>query len=230
LFMVKKIHDQQKQMRRKPGMIPAPKPAICPGSKIMGETGNTKTLRGLTADIPLLRAKITIAADSCSLIFLNRLNILEAYAAMHEIVLTQAIYDEITLAPDNTNITDNRTLYKKLLDERVLSVSPVTPSPTNPHGTLSAADRSLIHAYETLTPDGILTDDKSVCRYCRKNAIPYINTPMALFVLLYNGTVSRDQYITKLHALYDMGRYGQFVCDFMQELYSKYCKYTNSGQ
>ena len=180
--------------------------------------------------IPLLRAELTIAADSCSLIFLNRLNLLEAYAGIHEIVLTQAIYDEITLVPDNTNITDNRALYKKLLDERVLSVSPVTTSPTNPHGALSTADRSLIHAYEALTPDGILTDDKSVCLYCRKNAIPYINTPMALFVLLYNGTVSRDQYITKLHALYDMGRYGQFVCDFMQELYSKYCKYTNSGQ
>ena len=180
--------------------------------------------------IPLLRAELTIAADSCSLIFLNRLNILEAYAGIHEIVLTQAIYDEITLAPDTTNITDNRALYKKLLDERVLSVSPVTQSPTNPHGALSAADRSLIHAYETLTPDGILTDDKSVCLYCRKNAIPYINTPMALFVLLYNGTISRDQYMTKLHELYDMGRYGQFVCDYMQELYSKYCRYKNSGQ
>ncbi len=180
--------------------------------------------------IPLLRAELTIAADSCSLIFLNRLNILEAYAGIHEIVLTQAIYDEITLAPDTTNITDNRALYKKLLDERVLSVSPVTQSPTNPHGALSAADRSLIHAYETLTPDGILTDDKSVCLYCRKNAIPYINTPMALFVLLYNDTISREKYMTKLHALYDMGRYGQFVCDYMQELYSKYCKYKDSEQ
>jgi hypothetical protein len=182
--------------------------------------------------IPLLRAELTIAADSCSLIFLNRLNILEAYAGIHEIVLTQAIYNEITLAADTTNITDNRALYKKLLDERVLSVSAVTPSPTNPHGSgaLSAADRSLIHAYETLTPDGILTDDKSVCLYCRKNAIPYINTPMALFVLLYNGTISRDQYMTKLHVLYDMGRYGQFVCDYMQELYSKYCKYKNLEQ
>jgi hypothetical protein len=180
--------------------------------------------------IPLLRAELTIAADSCSLIFLNRLNILEAYAGIHEIVLTQAIYDEITLAPDNTNITDNRALYKKLLNERVLSVSAVTTSPTNPHGALSAADRSLIHSYKTLKPDGILTDDKGLCRYCREHAIPYINTPMALFVLLYNGTLSRDQYMTKLHALYDMGRYGQFVRDYMQELYSSYCACTNLTQ
>jgi hypothetical protein len=95
---------------------------------------------------------------------------------------------------------------------------------------MSVADRSLIQAYDKLKPDGILTDDKSLCLYCRKHTIPYINTPMAVFVLLYNGNLSHDQYTTALRALYDMGRYGQFVRDYMKKLYTSYCACTDYMQ
>jgi len=61
----------------------------------------------------------------------------------------------------------------------------------------------------------------NIIRYCRRNAIPYINTPMALFVLLYNEKISRDQYAATLLKLYDIGRYGQFVRTYMQELYKR---------
>jgi len=180
--------------------------------------------------IPLLRAELTIAADSCSLIFLNRLNILEAYAGIHEIVLTQAIYDEITRIPDNTKTTDDRALYQKLFDARVLSVHAIAAPPVHQCSALSPADLSLLHAYETLKPNGILTDDKNLCRYCREHTIPYINTPMAIFVLLYNGHLSHNQYSDTLLALYEIGRYGQFVRDYMQKIYTRYCAYTNHTQ
>ena len=141
----------------------------------------------LITSIPLLQTGLKIAADSCSLIFLNRLHLLEAYAGVHTLVLTQALYDEIMRVPDNKIITDDRALYKKLFSERVLPVPAAKISPAQQRSSVSAADRSLIQAYDILKPDGILTDDKGLCLYCRKHAIPYINTPMALFVLLYNG-------------------------------------------
>jgi hypothetical protein len=180
--------------------------------------------------IPLLRGDIRIAADSCSLIFLNRLHLLEAYANVHTIVLTQALYDEITRVPGNKKIADDQTLYKKLFEGHALTVDAAEASTIHPPNAMSVADRSLIQAYDTLKPDGILTDDKSLCLYCRKHAIPYINTPMAVFVLLYNGNLSHDQYTAALRALYDMGRYGQFVRDYMKKLYTSYCACTNYMQ
>lgn len=184
----------------------------------------------LTQSIPLLRAGLKIAADSCSLIFLNKLHILEIYAGVHTIVLTPEIYDEITCVSDTAKDTDNRALYKKLFSGRVRPVSASEAPVIQPQASMSAADLSLIKAYEVLKPDGILTDDKCVCNYCRKNAIPYINTPMAAFVLLYNRHLSHDQYTAALHALYTMGRYGQFVRNFMEELYAGYCTCTHYMQ
>ena len=184
----------------------------------------------LTKDIPLLRPGLTIAADSCSLIFLNRLHLLETYAGVHTIVLTQAICDEIMRVPGNTIITDDRALYTKLLSGRVLSVPAVKISPAQQRASVSAADCSLIQAYEIHKPDGILTDDRGLCLYCRKHAIPYINSPMALFVLLYNGHLMHAEYATALQTLYDMGRYGQFVHDYMENLYFSYCAHTNYMQ
>lgn len=181
-------------------------------------------------DIPLLRAGLSIAADSCSLIFLNRLHLLETYAGLHTIMLTQALFDEIMRIPDNIDSTEDRTVYKKMFDEHRVSVHAVAPHPAHQCTALSAADLSLIHAYEMLKPDGILTDDKSLCSYCRKNSIPYINTPIAVFILLYNGRLSHNQYTAVLRALYDMGRYGQFVHDYMEKLYTDYCAYINYMQ
>ena len=149
---------------------------------------------------------------------------------MHALVLTQALYDEIMRVPDNTIITDDRALYKKLFSDRILPVPAAKISPAQQRASVSAADCSLIQAYDILKPDGILTDDKGLCLYCRKHAIPYINSPMAVFVLLYNGHLTHDEYATALHALYDMGRYGQFVRDYMEKLYTGYCACTNYMQ
>jgi hypothetical protein len=184
----------------------------------------------LKKNIPLLRPGLTIAADSCSLIFLNKLHLLETYAGVHTIVLTQALYDEIMHVPDNKIITDDQALYKKLFSGRVLPLSAAEISPTHQRLSVSAADCSLIQAYEILNPDGILTDDKGLCLYCRNHAIPYINSPMALFILLYNGRLMHAEYASALQTLYDMGRYGQFVHGYMEKLYTGYCAHTNYMQ
>lgn len=179
-----------------------------------------------SADIehmPLLHAGRRIAADSCSLIFLNRLHLLEHYASVHTVVLTQALYDEITRVPCTTQPADERALYEKLFAGSVFLVNPEEKPGAGPRAALSCADRTLIHAFYSLSLDGILTDDKKVCLNCRTRNIPYINTPMALFVLLSNGVISHGSYTAALQELYGMGRYGKFVRDHMEELYRACC-------
>jgi len=176
--------------------------------------------------LPLLSAGHRIAADSCSLIFLNRLHLLAPYARVHTIVLTQAICDEITRARCAAAHAEDRSLYAQLFAGSVLTVPPRGDSVPQGRAALSAADRTLIQAFYTLTPDGILTDDKKVCTYCRRRGIPFINTPMALFALLYNGAISHTCYTAALHKLYAMGRYGTYVRSHMENIYLGYCAHT----
>ena len=178
----------------------------------------------------LLQAGLKIAADSCSLIFLNKLHLLEIYAETQSLALTQALYKEITHRPDTNNTKEDKELYIKLFSKTVLPAPGPATSCRELPSALSSADFSLIYIYETHKLDGILTDDKSICRYCKKYAIPYINTPMALFTLLYNGKLSRNQYTDTLGALYDMGRYGKSVREHMEKLYAGYCNFTNKAE
>jgi len=178
----------------------------------------------------LLQPGLKIAADSCSLIFLNKLHVLETYAETHSIVLSQALYEEITHRPDNKNTKEDKELYIKLFSKTVLPAPGPAPSCRELPSALSSADFSLIYIYETQKLDGILTDDKGLCRYCKQNALPYINTPMALFTLLYNGKLSHDHYTDTLRALYDMGRYGKSVREYMEKLHAGYCSFTNQAE
>jgi len=173
--------------------------------------------------MPLLQAGRRIAADSCSLIFLNRLHLLETYACMHRVVLTQSIYDELTCESCGPATAENKALYKKLFAGTAFPIEPAETPGAEPPAALSFADRTIIHALHTLNLDGILTDDKKVCRYCRTRDIPYINSPMALFVLLSNGVISHGRYTTALQALYSMGRYGTFIHMYMEEIFRAYC-------
>jgi hypothetical protein len=177
----------------------------------------------LSEHIPLLRSGIRITADSCSIILLNRLSLLVAYAHTHTMLLTRMVYDEITNPPQEADSAEDTSLYKKLLTSGTISVHTAEAHPVPMRASLSITDLTLITAFNTFKPDGILTDDKALCRYCREHAIPYINTPMALFTLLYNGQLSHDQYTAALNALYEIGRYGQFIRDYMQDLYTSYC-------
>jgi hypothetical protein len=145
-------------------------------------------------------------------------------------VLTQALYEEITAAPGAETPAEERAVYTRLLAGRVQTLPPGNRCCALPAAGLSAADRTLIRAFYTLNLDGILTDDKKVCRCCCRLAIPYINTPMALFALLCTGGLSHTVYTCALQELYAMGRYAPFVRAHMEDLYRSYRAYVQPGQ
>jgi rRNA-processing protein FCF1 len=176
--------------------------------------------------MPLLSPGCRVAADSCSLILLNRLQLLEIYADVHTLVVTQHVYAEITGVRGADKNEREHALYQKLFASRLY-----TARISHTHGlqtstALSEADRSLINAYYMLGLNGILTDDGTLCRCCRMAGIPYINAPMALFVLLHNRILTDAHYSSALEKLYTIGRYGKFVHDYMQALYQQQCAQT----
>lgn len=175
----------------------------------------------------MLRPGLIIASDSCSLIFLNRLGLLERYAAVHSVMLPQAMYDEITRTAGRGETPDDRTLYRKLFAGRTVAADPRAPRLTPQYAGHSPADRALIDAYCSTGADALLTDDKALCLHCRRHAVPYINTPVALFALLYNNRLSKGAYLDSLRKLYGFGRYAQFVRDCMDDLYTAWCRHAS---
>ena len=89
----------------------------------------------------LLKPGIRIAADSCSLIFLNRLHLLEAYTETHAVLLTQTIYDEITRVHRSTDTDEDTELYEKLRTCGRIRVHAAKTHSAPEHASLSAADR-----------------------------------------------------------------------------------------
>ena len=70
--------------------------------------------------------------------------------------------------------------------------------------------------------DVILSDDKRVCQHCRQNDIPYHNTPMAILTLNLCNIIDLDRFYTKLDEVYKIGRYSDFVKDYMDKMIQRY--------
>ena len=65
----------------------------------------------------------------------------------------------------------------------------------------------------------VLSDDGSVCRFCRDNNIDHINTPMVLLIMLANGLLCEGVFRVKLDEVYRVGWYSAWVKDFVLEQY-----------
>jgi len=83
---------------------------------------------------------------------------------------------------------------------------------------LKYPDVTLINFYYLNKPDGILTDDGEICRYCRANKIIFINTPMVILSLKLCNIIGLNVFYEKLDQVYKIGRYSKYVRDYMDKL------------
>jgi hypothetical protein len=169
----------------------------------------------------LLNAGCRVAVDSCVLMFLNRLQLLRDYNAVLSIQLTSAVYNEIMKYPNNGKYIEDISTYKELFSHCIHEINIVNSKARMPRG-LSVADVSIVGLYYAARLDGIVTDDKALCGFCRTHAIAYINTPLVLFLLMLHGRYTYAAYRRHLQAVFAMGRYNHFVLAYMNALQAEY--------
>lgn len=153
-----------------------------------------------------------LIADASTIIYLDKLKLLRCYADFKQLLIPKAILKELN---QKQTTTDYRQYVETITDTR--------PGPS-PHKTetLNYPDRLLIISYQQIRADGILTDDGKVCRFCKENNIPYLNTPMCLFSLAINNKISIEKYYEKLAAVYKIGRYSKGIKEFMNGISERY--------
>jgi len=177
-----------------------------------------------SAEQNLLKSGGEIAVDTSSIIYLQKLSLLDQYSHIKHIVVSEHIYNELT-SKTNVNKNNDNSTYKNMIANRKLEVCRID---TSLHYTdsgiekLSIPDASVIKLYFQEHMQGILSDDKEVCSVCNKKAIPYINTPMAVLSIAINRRISRELFHKKLEENYAIGRYSAYVIDYMKNKIEEY--------
>ncbi len=157
-----------------------------------------------------------IVADASSLIYLSKAGVLRHYCRIKDVFVASQIYNEL-ICKNVNKINDDITVYKQLVADNLLNIykAPFTKRKSN---NLSAPDYLIIELYEHCRAQAVLTDDGKVCRWCKAHNIAYINAPIALLALLYNKMLTYEVFVEKLTEIYRLGRYSQFVFDYMNKL------------
>ena len=160
-------------------------------------------------DNDILLKKGKIIADSSSIIYLEKIDLLETYSDFKNILIPEPIFNELNSQKGSTDYS----LYLKIIGSIKTPIQNIDNSIL-----LKYPDITLIDYYNSLNSDGILTDDGKVCKYCRDNNIPYINAPMVILSLKLCNIIDLDIFYDKLDEVYKLGRYSKYVRDYLDNI------------
>jgi predicted nucleic acid-binding protein len=172
---------------------------------------NIKSFKPLATDF--LSIGGSLSADTSSIILLSKVNQLHEFSAVKQMLISGYVYKELVSYNNNKNM-----LYKILFNNNTIRVVKTLPKSIETVNKLSTADASVILLHFEYKTQGILSDDGKICAYCKNNNITYINTPIALYLLLHNRLINYVAFTIALHDVYRLGRYSQSIQDYMKEL------------
>jgi len=155
-----------------------------------------------------------IIADASSIIYMDKINILKLYASFKNILIPGPVFKEL----NGSNLKIDYSIFVEITNPDIFSKN----EKYNRFTGLKYPDKTLIDNYYLQNTDGILTDDGMICKYCKKNNIPYINTPMALFSLKISNIIELDEFYKKLSEVYSLGRYSKFVINYMNDIINRH--------
>lgn len=168
--------------------------------------------RTATARNPVFHAGGRIVADTCSVVFLRKLGLLQTYAAVKSLILPATIWQELMAGCDSDENMD----YMNLFHDGLLYVFTDTPAASprtggSAPGHLKPADATLVRAHAACRAQAVLSDDGAVCRYCRRSGIAHLNVPVAVISLAYQGILRWADVDGLLAQVYRLGRYSRTV-------------------
>jgi len=141
--------------------------------------------------------KRCIAADSSSLILLQKTGMLNSLLVYSSLIIAGAVFAELT-----ENEKSGADDFRKLLSDCV-----VRTIQTLEEGTMGAGERETIELYEGGWADYVLVDDKKAAIYCKKNKIPFINSLLLPKLLYFNGILTEIECTVKMSELFHCGYY-----------------------
>ena len=156
----------------------------------------------------------TIIADSSSLIYLSKANLLGSYTQLVRLIISPHVYEECT----RQLWTEDAQQIRDLVQEKRITIYTV-PEVNHlalPH--LGAGEKSTIELYYSLKADSIMIDDRKGIQICKKYRIPFLCAILVPGMLqqghMLSGPDETDQFIEKICQI---ARYDQWIIQYAKE-------------
>ena len=156
----------------------------------------------------------TIVADSSSIIYLSKADLLPLFSQIVNLVITPHVYRECTLASNSDDAQQIKDLVQRG-DIMICSV-PVTYELAIPN--LGTGEKSIIELWYFLDANSVMIDDKKGIRVCKLRKIPFFCAILVPVILQQNKILSGpkevDMYIDKICQI---ARYSQWIIDYARK-------------
>ena len=156
----------------------------------------------------------TIIADSSSLIYLSKANLLCSYTQLVRLIISPHVYEECTRrlwSVDARQIRD-------LVQEKHITLCPIPEVNQLALPHLGAGEKSTIELYYVLNADSVMIDDRKGIQVCKKYRIPFLCAILVPGMLqqshILSGPDETDQFIEKICRI---GRYAQWIIQYAKE-------------
>lgn len=149
-----------------------------------------------------------VAADSSSIILLQKVSLLERFLANYQVVIAGEVYKEIT-RPQKAGAAELQRLF----------MGAVQPAGENHiHKGMGRGESETICLYEENRAEFIIVDDKKAAQYCRTHDIPFINCLLLPRILHAAGCIGSEQCRGVLPVLIREGYYSKSIIGQAQDI------------
>ena len=144
---------------------------------------------------------ISLAADTCSIILLEKSGALPAVAHRLTLAVPETVLQELA-----AHGVDHYQPYLRIVETPGMEIQ-------NGSGKLSNTDRQIISLCQQGDCDAILSDDKQILLYADRNNLDYYSC-LSLYALMYHkGLFELEEVMRFFNKTKSVGRYSQKVID-----------------
>lgn len=164
-----------------------------------------------------------VLIDASSAILLYKAGLFDAVAAAYRLMMTPAVYQEVTVAGRN-----GADRFEAFCRSRRIEVTakPERNDLDDGLSSLGSGERETLLVYAVGGADFVILDDRKGVACCRSRGIPHINALLCPKILRWSGRLDRDAYTRAFAHLLDQGRYGSHVVEFAIECHrSRMCDF-----
>lgn len=147
--------------------------------------------------------KRSIAADSSSLILLQKTGLLNYLLVYSRLIIAGAVFTELTDF-EKAGADDLRML----LTDCVVKGMQIHETKG---GAMGDGERETIGLFEGGWADYVMVDDKKAANNCKKHKIPFINSLLLPKLLYFRGILNEIQCTAKMKELFQCGYYSAAI-------------------
>lgn len=145
-----------------------------------------------------------IAADSSSVILLQKVNLLADLIAEYDLVVAESVYAELVAVPKKGSEE-----LKTIFSDRIARIQTADDMPG-----MGAGERDTLHLYQQGMCDFVLLDDKKAALFCRRNKIPFVNSLLMPRIFCLTGILEHEE-CERVTAL--LAEYGYYSAEIMSK-------------